>query len=175
VADVLPSFDEVRQLIGSPKPPLGCRVVELREGEVQRSARVLFDGLASWFVDDGSRVEVRGTHDRALFDEGGRLERVGPGLGNVHSNGWVKTVIDGRRMANLDKATGRVLGREVIDGRNRILVECSGLKSNDDVVFRMHIDAETGVVVRVSRPDLGLVLRVEDLRIGTAQEQGREG
>lgn len=38
----------------------------------------------------------------------------------------------------------------------------------------MHVDIETGVVLRTARPDLGIVLRVEDLRIGTVAPD-REG
>jgi len=33
----------------------------------------------------------------------------------------------------------------------------------------MHVDEETGVVMAMSRDDLGLVLRVEGLRIGSIE------
>jgi len=93
---------------------------------------------------------------------------MGPGI-HVHSNGWVKTPIQGRRM-NLDGATGRVISREEVDGRRSILVEFLGLRYPEDTVFHLHIDLETGIVLRTSRPDLGLILRLEDLRIGTVEE-----
>ena len=32
-----------------------------------------------------------------LFDSKGNLQRVAPGVGGVHSNGWVKTPIEARR------------------------------------------------------------------------------
>jgi hypothetical protein len=64
------TFDEILALIRTPKPPLSCKVVELREGVVVRSARVLFDGLEGWFVEDDDQIELRSAHDRALFDTG---------------------------------------------------------------------------------------------------------
>lgn len=166
--ETLPTFDEVVDRIRSPKPPLACRVVELRDGVAERSARVFFDGIAGWFIESDERVEFRHSDDFVVFDEGGELKRVGPGM-QVHSNAWVKTPIEGRRMS-LDEATGRVIGGEEVDGRRSILVEFLGLKSGEDTAFQLHIDLETGVVLRMSRPDLGLILRLEDLRIGTVEE-----
>lgn len=164
----LPTFDEVVDLIRTPKPPLACRVVELRDGVAARSARVLFDGVSGWLIESDGRVELRQSDDFVLFDHGGELTRVGPGV-PVHSNGWVKTPIEGRRM-NLDQATGRVIGREEVDGRGSTLVEFLGLKSGEDTVFHLHIDLETGVVLRMARPDLGSLMHLEDLRIGTVEE-----
>lgn len=163
-----PTFDEVVDLIRSPKPPLACRVVELRDGVAARSARTVFDGISGWFIESDERVEFRHSDDFVVFEEGGELKRVGPGV-QVHSNAWVKTPIQGRRMS-LDEATGRVIGREEVDGRRSILVEFLGLRSGEDTLFQLHIDLETGVVLRMSRPDLGLILRLEDLRIGTVEE-----
>ena len=48
--------------------------------------------------------------------------------------------------------------------------EFNGMRSGEDVVFQLHIDFDTGVVLRMSRADLGLILRLDDLRIGNAEE-----
>lgn len=166
--ETLPTLDEVIDRIRSPKPPLACRVVELRDGEEVRSARVIFDGITGWFIETEERLEFRHTDDFVLFDEGGKLKRLGPGLG-AHSNGWVKTPIEGRRMS-LDQALGRVLGREDVDGRGSVLVEFLGLRPGEDTVFHFNVDITTGVVLRMSRPGFGLILRLENLRIGTVEE-----
>ena len=107
---MLPTFDRVIDLIRSPTPPLACRVVELRDGDEVRSTRVIFDSIAGWFIETEEGVAFRHTDDFFFFDEDGMLTRLGPGLG-AHSNGWVKTPIEGRRM-NLDQASGRVLRRD---------------------------------------------------------------
>jgi hypothetical protein len=114
MVEPLPTFDEVREQMRSPKPPVACRVVEFDHGEVRRSATVLFDGLQGWYIDDGTQVEVRGSDECVLFDSDGTLERVGPGLGYVHSNAWAKTPIEPRRML-LDEARGRVLRRDEVN------------------------------------------------------------
>jgi hypothetical protein len=158
----------VVDLIRSRKPPLACRVVELRDGVEERSARVLSDGLSGWYTESAERTESRHSDDFALFDEGAQLRRLGPGMPS-HSNGWVKTPIEGKRMS-LDHATGRVIGLEDVDGRDSVLAEFNGMRFGEDVVFQLHIDFDTGVVLRMSRGDLGLILRLDDLRIGNAEE-----
>ena len=161
----LPSFDEVVASLRSPKPALACRVIELERGDEKRSATVVFDGLSGWFIDSEGRVEFRPTDDRVLFLESGTLRS----LPAAHSNGWVKTPIQGSRMT-LDDATGRVLGREEIDGRSAIVAEFSGLRRGEDTVFLFHVDEQTGVVLRMSREDMGTVLRVDDLRVAIVEE-----
>jgi hypothetical protein len=163
-----PSFDRIRGLIESHKPPLACRVVETRDGEVVRSASVIFDGINGWYVDDGERVELRAGEDRATFVEDGIVERIGPGM-VVSSANWVKSAIDGRRFAHLDRASGAVVGREDVDGRACWVVDVEGLRAREDVVFRLHVDQGTGVIVRMARDDTGEVLRVEDLVLGTVR------
>jgi hypothetical protein len=113
MVEPLPTFEQVLELMRSSKPPIACRVVELDGVTPRRTAAVLFDGLQGWYIDDGARAEVRSSNESALCDSGGKLQRVGPGVGGVHSNGWVKTPIEPRRMS-LDRATGRVLRRDVI-------------------------------------------------------------
>jgi hypothetical protein len=168
VGGSLPTFDQVVSLIRSPKPPLACRVVELRYGVEGRSARVLFDGISSWFIESDERIEFRHSDDLALFDEGNKLRRLGPNV-RSHSNGWAKTPIEGNRMI-LDQATGRVIGLEDVDGRRSVLAEFHGLRSGEDTVFQLHIDLDTGLVLRMTRTDLGPILRLEHLRIGSVEE-----
>jgi hypothetical protein len=168
MSGALLTLDDIVDLIRSPKPPLACRVVELSDGAEVRSARVIFDGIAGWLIETDDGTEFRHADDFVLFDKEGTISRFGPGL-SAHSNGWVKTPIEGRRMS-LDQASGRVLGREVVDGRRSMRAEFHGLRSGEDAVFQLDVDLETGVVLRISRADLGLVLRLEDLRIGSIEE-----
>jgi hypothetical protein len=168
MVEPLPTFEQVLELMRSPKPPIACRVVELDGRTARRTAAVLFDGLQGWYIDDGARVEVRSSDETALFDSEGNLQRVGPGVGGVHSNGWVKTPIEPRRMS-LDRATGRVLRRDTLDERPTLVIEALGLREGEDVNFEMQIDVATGLVMAMSRADLGLVLRVEGLRIGSIE------
>jgi hypothetical protein len=146
----LPTFAEVVASLRSPKPPLTCRVIELEDGTEKRSARVLFDGMSGWFIEDDARVEFRSSDDRVLLDEGDVLRAL-PG---AHSNGWVKTPIQGERMS-LDQSTGHVIRREEVDGRPAVVAEFDGLRSGEDTVFVLHIDVETGVVLRMSRRTWG--------------------
>ncbi len=162
------TFDEIVDLIRSPKPPLACRVIELSDGVEMRSARVIFDGIAGWLIETDEGTEFRHSDDFVLYEKEGTLKRLGPGLG-AHSNGWVKTPIEGRRMS-LDQASGRVLGLEVVDGRRSMRAEFHGLRAGEDAVFQFDVDLETGVVLRMSRTDVGLVMRLEDLRIGSIEE-----
>ena len=71
---------------------------------------------------------------------------------------------------SLDQATGRVIGLEDVDGRRSVLAEFHGLRSGEDAAFTLHIDLDTGLVLRMSRADLGVILRLEDLRIGIVEE-----
>jgi hypothetical protein len=163
----LPTFDELRELMVSRKPPLTARVVQERAAEPDRAASVIYDGLNAWYIDDGTSVELRPAEDRAVLVEGGVAERFGPRM-NVYAHGWVKLAIDPRRMAELEEATGSVTGREVVLGRDCWIATVVGLKSDDEVEFTLHVDVESGIVVRIVRPDLpGEVLQVRELRLGT--------
>jgi hypothetical protein len=164
MVDPLPTFEQVLELMRSPKPPIACRVVELDGRTARRTAAVLFDGLQGWYIDDGARVEFRSSDESILFDSNGNLQRVG----GAHSNGWVKTSIEPRRMM-LDRATGRVVRRDTLENRPTLVIEAEGLREGEDVTFEMQVDVATGVVVQMSRNDLGLVLRVEGLRIGSTE------
>lgn len=163
----LPTFDELRELMMSRKPPLTARVVQQRADEPDRSASVIYDGLNAWYIDDGTSVELRPAEDRAVLVEDGVAERFGPRM-NVYAHGWVKVAIDPRRMSELEDATGSIVGREPALGRDCWIATVVGLKSDEEVELTLHVDAETGVVVRIAREDLpGEVLEVRELRLGT--------
>ena len=168
-----PTFEEVKRLIADKKPPLAARVVERRDGESVREASVVFDGINAWFIDDGSRIELRAAEDRVVFVEEGSVERVGPGM-VASSNNWVKMPIDGRRTAYLDRSTGEVLGPDELFDRPCWLVRAEGLRADEDAVFLLHVDTETGVILRMAREDVEHVLDVEELMLGTATERERD-
>ena len=163
----LPSFDEIRELLVSRKPPLTARIVQQRADQPDRVASVIYDGLNAWYIDDGTSVELRPAEDRAVLIEGGVAERFGPRM-NVYAHGWVKVAIDPRRMSELEDATGSIVGREPLLGRDCWIATVVGLKSDDEIEFTLHVDVESGVVVRIAREDLpGEVLEVRELRLGT--------
>ncbi|HEY6651340.1 MAG TPA: hypothetical protein VI364_03495 [Actinomycetota bacterium] len=70
---------------------------------------------------------------------------------------------------SLDQAVGRVIGPEDVDGRRSVLAELHGLRSGEDTAFQLHIDLDTGLVLRTARAELGLILQIEDLRIGIVE------
>jgi hypothetical protein len=169
----LPSFNRLRGLIASKKPPLAARVVERTDGQVTREASVVFDGINGWFIDDGTKLELRAAEDRVVFVEEGGLERIGPGM-VANSNTWVKNAIDGRRMAYLDRADGEVLGPDELGGRPCWLARASGLRSEEEVVVLLHVDRETGVLMRTAREDLDVTLDVEELMLGAVTQREPE-
>jgi len=67
---------------------------------------------------------------------------------------------------NLDRATGRALRRDAFEEQSTLVIEALGLREGEDVAFGMPVDVATGVVMEMSRADLGVVLRVEGLRVG---------
>ena len=173
MSESVPTFDQVRRLIASRKPPLAARVVERTDGAVTREASVVFDGINGWFIDDGSRIELRAAEDRVVYVEEGSVERVGPGM-VASSNNWVKSAIDGRRMAYLDRAEGEVLGADGFAGRACWLVRATGLRADEDAVFLLHVDRQSGVLMRTAREDVDTVLDIEELLLGTATQNERE-
>ena len=174
MSDQLPTFEEIRALITSKKPPLAAHLIERKDGAPVREASVVFDGINGWFVDDGTRVEVRAAEDRVVFVEEGSVERIGPGM-VASSNNWVKSALDGRRMAYLDAAEGEVLGPDELAGRGCWVVRATGLKGNDEnAVFLLHVDAQTGIVLRTAREDVDGTLDVDELMLGTVTERERE-
>jgi hypothetical protein len=158
MVEPLPTFEQVLELMRSPKAPIACRVVELDGRTARRTAAVLFDGLQGWYIDDGARVEVRSSDESVLFDSEGNLQRVGPGVGGVHSNGWVKTPIEPRR-TSLERATGRVIRRDPLDERPTLgfvsaASRTNGHPSPSDVVVPAlphHLDPRTTFLMRTPR------------------------
>jgi len=54
-------------------------------------------------------------------------------------------------------------------------VRATGLKGNDEnAVFLLHVDAQTGIVLRTAREDLDGTLDVDELMLGTVTERERE-
>jgi hypothetical protein len=175
VSDRAPSFEEVKALIASRKPPVAAHVVERRDGEVVRQARVIHDGINGWYVDDGDRIELRAAEDRATFVERGTVERIGPGM-VASANTWVKIALDGRRMAELERSAGEVVGPDELRGRACWVARVVGLRGNEpDVAFQIHVDAETGILLRTAREDVDVLLDVEDLVVGTVYEPEQTG
>jgi hypothetical protein len=165
VADT-PTWADVKRLVLHPKPPLTCTVAEVDDTGDVRAARVVFDGADGWWIDDGTKGELRLSDERVVFVEQERVELVA-GKGFVYASGWVKTAIEGRLMSNLDGASGEVRGTETVHGRACWICDLAGLKSGDDVSFRLAVDTETGVIVRMERSDGRGSLEVRDLRLGS--------
>ena len=73
-------------------------------------------------------------------------------------------------MASATRIANRgVLRRYTLHERPTLVIEAPGLRGGEDVYFEMQVDVATGVVMAMSRADLGLVLRVERLRIGSTE------
>ena len=159
----LPTWEEVRALMLAPKPPLACTAFGLgRGGQV----RVLFDGAETWFLEDDGRVELRASDERSMLDGDDGLRRT-DGV-HVHSFGWVKSAIEPRRLGSLQDADGAVTGREDAGGRPCLVVEASGLKREGGAPFRLWVDEETGVILRMVRiDDPAPLLVLYGLRVGT--------
>lgn len=160
-----PSWADIKQLILRPKPPLSCTVAEVNGTGDLRVARVVFDGADGWWIDDGTRGELRLSDERALFVDEERVELVA-GSGFVYANGWVKSAIEGRLLASLEEARGEVGGTETVLGRRCWICEVTGLRQGDDGSFRLAVDSKTGVIVQMQRSDGGGRLEVRDLRFG---------
>jgi hypothetical protein len=160
-----PTWPDIKQLIVRSKPPLSCTVAEVDGTGEARRARVVFDGAHGWWIDDGTRGELRLSDERAVFVEQERVELVA-GSSFVYANGWVKSAIEGRLLASLDEARGDVRGTETVLGRNCWICEVAGLKHGDDVSFRLAVDSKTGIIVRMQRSDGAGSLEVRNLLFG---------
>lgn len=168
--DTPPSWAELVDLLRSPKPPLSCTVARTDEGDVERRVRVVFDGRDGWWIDDGERFGLQTASEHVLL---GERDHLALHTGNaVHWRGLEKTVIDGARMANLGSATGMVVGSDAIEGRPCWIAEVEGLRTGEDVTFRLWIDLATGISIRMERLDLDrpVVVEVRDLLV--AEEPG---
>jgi hypothetical protein len=142
-------------------------VVDVRDGRDFRTARVVFDGVEGWWIDDGEKVELRVDEGRATFVQPSGIERVDHE--NVYANGWVKAAVEGRLMAYMDEAAGDVKSSEMIDGRRCWMAEVSGLKAGVEEAIKLFVDQETGVIL-LSKGN-GAELQVRDLHLGTIESK----
>jgi hypothetical protein len=146
---------------------LRARVVE-SSPEGVREAWVLHDGQDVWHIVAGETTELshRGS---ATFINAARFETV-RGMG-VASNNWVKSMIQGRLIGYLTESTGHVVDSEMVEGRSCWVAKVRGLKANQaEAAFRLWVDAETGIIVRLERTDLNGVVRVESIELGVIIE-----
>jgi hypothetical protein len=157
------AWDELVELMGRPKPPLACSVVEVADGEIRRNASVWFDGMETWWIDDGSVAELRASERRVLLDDGAGLVRHDDG---AYVHGWVRLPLEPSKIAYLDTAAGSVLASSAIEGRACTTADVDGLRENEDVTFRIWVDDETGIALRIERDDGAASIEVRDLRIG---------
>jgi hypothetical protein len=147
---------------------LRARVVESSPERV-REAWVLHDGQDVWHIVAGETTELSHRWS-ATFIDATRFETI-RGMG-VASNNWVKSLIQGRLIAYMADVTGEVVDSEMAEGRSCWVAEVRGLKANQaDAAFRLWVDAETGIIVRLERTDLpGAVVRLESIEFGVIIE-----
>jgi len=164
-----PSWHQLISLIeSSPKPPLRARVVESSPERV-REAWVVHDGQDVWHITVDNKTELSCARSTTIV-EAARFETI-RGVG-VASNNWVKSMIQGRLIAYLTESTGHVVDSEMVEGRSCRVAEVRGLRANQpEATFRLWVDAETGIIVRLQRTDLtDAVVRLEAIEFGTVIE-----
>lgn len=143
-------------------PSIRCRVVE-RLGSVTREALVTYDGSRRWVISDAEKTHLNDGERCIVMHPNGVVERIPVG---AHIHGWVKVLITPRKMAHLDGAGGRVVGREEVQGRACWVVEAEGLKSGSDQTYRMWVDAEGAFVMRTVLLGLDGDQHLEDVVVG---------
>ena len=160
----LPSWDEVVDLLRSPKSALSCTVVRTDRPEGVRVASVVFDGDDGWWIEDEDGFGLQTSSERIVL---GRRDAVELHTSHhVYWRGLEKSLIEGRLIANLDSATGSVVRADERGGRSCWVTEVDGLRSGEDVTFRLWIDRATGITLLMGRVDLdGPLVEVRDLRI----------
>jgi hypothetical protein len=163
-----PSWHELALLIERrPKPPVRARVVRSTSA-ARDEAWVLHDGLDTWHIATGTRIEVTGAESTTIVDEG-RFESI-RGMG-VASNLWAKMMIQGRLFGDLTTKPGAVVGQEVIDGNPCWVADVAGLRSGEEVTFRLWVHTETGIILRVERLDeIEAVVQLTDVTFGEVIE-----
>lgn len=168
MADI-PSWHQLLSLIAStPKPPLRARVVESTPGRV-REASVVHDGSGTWHITTEETTELS-SPDSTTIVGADRFEMI-RGMG-VASNNWVKSLIQGRLIAYLTGSVGHVVDSDPIAGRACWIADIAGMKADQPhEVFRMWVDAETGIIMRLERADVGnTVVELSDVAFGTVIE-----
>jgi hypothetical protein len=162
----VPSWDELRRhMVDVRRPPLTARVVMREREEVEREARVVWDGAEMWSIDDGSRLELSAGRTSVFVSaDGVRAIREH----HAHANSWVKSMFEARLIAYLAEATCVRIDAGVIRERSCWVAEVEGLRRDENAVFRLCVDRETGIVLELERIDVpGTTVSVLDLRAGT--------
>ena len=90
---------------------------------------------------------------RVSTDDRGRLFRDDDVPEELTGLAWLASAIEPRLFAYLDRADGHVLARERTGGREAVVVEVAGLRREGGATFRLWVDDETGVVLRMERAD----------------------
>jgi hypothetical protein len=161
----LPDWDAVRDLLlRRPKPPAAATVYAIGKPV----AKVVTDGQGAWWIDE-STSKVLLTERAALFVEPDRFERIGGGeTGAPHTRGWILPAFEPWRY-DLQRATGSVLERQTVAGRTSVVADVEGLKGS--VTFRLWIDDEAGIILRMERADEPAPLLVlDEIRMGAEPE-----
>jgi hypothetical protein len=161
--DGLPDWEAIRALLQRrPKPPATATVYALGKPV----AKVVTDGRGAWWIDAGNERLLQGEPARALFVEAERLELILADT-NVHTHLWAKQAFEPWGY-ELDRAKGAVVAREESAGREAIMVDVDGLKGS--VTFRLWVDEETGIILRMERADEPApILVLDDVRVGTVE------
>lgn len=148
-------------MLSEPKPPLSCVVVE-RGPERTRTARVLHDGDARWFVWSSEKIELNDGERAVIFREGTMEEHPSAEL---YSHGWIKSIFH-PRLTNIAEPTanGRVVGSAAPDGLLCWQVDLGGLRHDEDVTFSAHVHVDSGIIVALTGSEGNLA--VSELRLG---------
>lgn len=138
----LPDWPSLRQRMFAPKPALRFTAYAIGKDPL----RAQTDGEGRLFRDDGVPEELTGL-------------------------GWLRSAIEPRLFAYLDGAEGDVLARERTGGREAIVVEVTGLRREGGAAFRLWVDEETGVVLRMERTgDPAPLLVLDGLTVSRAED-----
>jgi hypothetical protein len=154
-------------ILSYPKRPVRAKVVMESELESRR-ADIVHDGHRAWYINDGSRVEITGDNSTMLV-QGDELHCI-RGMG-VAVNNWAKSMIQGRLVAYLGDASGTVVGRELVEGRPCWIADVVGLRRDQSTSFRLWIDEETGMILRLTRAEPPpRQVRLTELTFGSLEE-----
>lgn len=144
-----PAWLQVQDLIESrPKPALAGDVLSMTPDEVPRRYRILFDGRDTAFMGGADRSELAGRGGTVVAERGGVRWMSRP-LGKSPA----RLLLFGELIAGLRSSVGRVVARETVLGQDCWVCEASGLRVGETTVFRLWVDGQSGVLLRLTRPD----------------------
>ena len=163
-----PSWEGLKRLIMSPKPPARARVVESSPTR-NREAWVLHDGREGWHITEGVKTELTSLQSTTIVDTD-RFETI-RGMA-VASNNWVKSLIQGQLIAYLDESTGQVVDSAQVEDRQCWVADVMGLKPDEPAAaFRLWVDADTGIILREQRTDRDtMTIELRDIDLGETIE-----